>query len=279
MLKGVLIVSLIIAFLFFLLIIGRQKGEHEGKILVEKLQCDKVQKEQKVDFSQLENLPKPVQRYFRHVLGDKSVIINKVIVTQEGGFRVKQDQKEYMKMEAKQYFCPLKKSFVWDAKIFIFPTFFIHIFDAFIDAKGVMKGKILSLFTLIDAQGKQELNEGSLQRYLAESVWFPTALLPSEGVRWNKVDENSAKATITKGNITVSLEFKFNEKGEIIEVFTPERYREVSGKYIQTPWRGFYSNYVLKNGYLFPLDAKVEWELEQGNYKYWQASVKNITYN
>lgn len=47
-----------------------------------------------------------------------------------------------------------------------------------------MKGKFLSLFPLFDAQNQRKLDEGALQRYLAEAIWFPTALLPSQGVTW-----------------------------------------------------------------------------------------------
>ncbi len=101
--------------------------------------------------------------------------------------------------------------------------------------EGRMKGKLLSLFTIIDARDHRELNEGALQRFLAEVVWFPTALLPSQGVTWTVLDNHKAKATITDSDITTSLEFEFNEKGEVVSVYTPSRYREVSGKYEPTP--------------------------------------------
>ena len=33
---------------------------------------------------------------------------------------------------------------------------------------------------------------GELMRFLAEAAWYPTALLPREGVRWVAVDDTSA---------------------------------------------------------------------------------------
>ena len=40
--------------------------------------------------------------------------------------------------------------------------------------------------------------EGELMRFLAEAAWYPTALLPSQGVRWQGADERSAFATLIK---------------------------------------------------------------------------------
>ena len=92
-----------------------------------------------------------------------------------------------------------------------------------------MKGKLISFIIVIDAQDEEKLDKGALQRYLAESVWFPTSLLPSQGVTWEGIDNTKARATITDSGITVSLEFKFNQKGEVISVYAPERYRETAG--------------------------------------------------
>ena len=182
-------------------------------------------------------------------------------------------------MEAKQYFSSNPRSFVWNSSISIAPGLFIKVCDSYIEGKGEIFGKFLSIFTLIDEKNKKELNEGALQRYLAESVWFPTALLPSQGVTWEVIDEYKAKATITVSGINVSLDFEFNDTGEIISVYTPSRYREVSGKYEPTPWMGKYSNYIDYNGYLIPQMGRVEWHLEDQIYPYWKATIIEIVYD
>ncbi|WP_425532220.1 DUF6920 family protein [Aromatoleum anaerobium] len=50
-------------------------------------------------------------------------------------------------------------------------------------ALGVGSGQaqLLSAVTVASDRDKPELNSGSLHRYLAEAVWYPTALLPSAG--------------------------------------------------------------------------------------------------
>lgn len=232
-----------------------------------------------INLNEVNELPEPVKRYFHLVLKDGAPVINRAIVSQAGGFRANPETKEWSKMEAEQHFSSRPRAFVWNAAISIAPGLSINVCDSYIKGKGEMKARILKLFTLIDAKNQRELDEGALQRYLAEAVWFPTALLPGQGVVWTGLDDHRAKATITDSSISVSLEFEFNQKGEIISAYTPSRYKEVSGKYVSTPWKGRYSNYIGINGYLVPQQGEVEWHLKDQIYPYWKASLRNISYS
>ncbi len=158
------------------------------------------------------------------------------------------------------------------------PGISINVYDAYLDGRAEMKGRILSLFTLIDAQGREELNKGALQRFLAEAVWMPTALLPSQGVEWQGIDERHARATISDKAVAVSLEFGFNEKGEITSVYTANRYREVSGDYQSTPWGAKLGNYISVDGYRIPSEGEVSWYLGDRLYTYWKAVVTDVSY-
>ena len=72
----------------------------------------------------------------------------------------------------------------------------------------------------------------SAQRYLAESVWLPTALLPSERLSWSAIDASHARATLQDGPVTVSLDFEIGLGGEILAVKAPSRARASSkGRY------------------------------------------------
>ena len=91
--------------------------------------------------------------------------------------------------------------------------------------------------------------------------------------------DHKAEAAITDSDITASLEFEFNEKGEIVSIYTPSRYREVSGKYELTPWKGRLSRYISTNDYLIPQEVEVEWHLKDRVYPYWKASLQEIRYD
>jgi hypothetical protein len=154
----------------------------------------------------------------------------------------------------------------------------VRVRDAYVAGEGSMHAKILSFVPLVDARHGVELNTGALQRYLAEAVWFPTALLPGKRMKWSALDDNRALATMTDSGITVSLEFHFSDAGEITDVFTAGRYREVDGEYELTPWRGHFRNYQERNGMRIPFEGDVEWQLPEGALPYWKGRIIEVQY-
>jgi len=269
----------VIVILAILLWRGRSNWAQYISTQQKKVKANASDKITYINLNEVNNLPEPVKKYFQLVLKDGAPIINHAFVSQAGGFRARPEMKEWSKMEAEQYFSSRPRAFVWNATISIEPGLSISVCDSYIDGSGEMKGKIMKLFTLIDAKNQNELNEGALQRYLAEAVWFPTALLPSQGITWTRLDDHRAKATITDSGISTSLEFEFNQKGEIVSVYTPSRYKEISGKYEATPWKGSYSKYINVNDYLIPQQGEVEWHLKDQVYPYWKASLREIKYS
>lgn len=142
-----------------------------------------------------------------------------------------------------------------------------------------MKAKISSLLPVMDARDNPKLDAGALQRYLAEAVWLPTALLPSKSLKWTAIDDRKALATLSDASTTVSLEFEFNESGEITDIFAPERFREVKGEYTSFPWTGSFWNYREINGMKIPLEGEVAWQMREGNAPYWKGRIFESQYD
>ena len=259
--------------------IGAIRWTRDTSNLVKRLKTPHVDSvESVVDFKELAGLPKPVERYFRLVLNEGQPVVRSAMLTQEGGFRTSPSNEQWAKMTAVQHFSGAPPGFIWAARITIAPFMTVRVRDAYLEGQGSMQGEVLSLITIMNEHDKSELNEGALQRYLAEAVWFPTALLPSQGVMWSEIDDYTAKATITDSNTTISLDFLFNEAGEITGAYTPGRYREVNGNYKLTPWAGHFHKYELRNGIRIPVEAEVSWELPEGSFPYWKAEITGIEY-
>ena len=279
MMEILAVILLIIVVFAILLCRGQSTWSQYRSIQSQKVKSAASREIRYVNLEEVKELPEPVKKYFHLVLKDGMPIINRAFVSQVGGFRSKPEMTEWSKMVAEQYFSTRPRAFVWNSTISIVPGVSISVSDSYIKGKGRMKGKLLSLFTIIDAQNQRELTEGALQRFLAEAVWFPTALLPGQGVTWTASDDHKAKATITDFDITTSLEFEFNKKGEVVSVYTPSRYREVAGKYEPTPWKGRLSEYINANDCLIPRDVEVEWHLKDQVYPYVKVSLREIRYD
>jgi hypothetical protein len=139
----------------------------------------------KFSFQQVEGLPEPVQRYFKHVLKDGQPYISYIRLKHNGQFKTDL-KKDWVNIEGEQYFTTGKPGFIWKGTTSLFVARDIFIGDA-----GGLTVTILSLVNVVDAKGEQ-YNQGELLRWLSESVWFPTNLLPSENLMWAAIDNSSA---------------------------------------------------------------------------------------
>ncbi len=137
----------------------------------------------------------------------------------------------------------------------------VYVHDSYVAGEGVLSAKVIGLFSVADLRGTREAARGELMCFLAEAAWYPTALLPSQGVVWTAVDRVSANAILEDGTTTVTLSFRFSEAGLIESVFVPDRGRVVKGAVIRTAWQRRFRNYERRHGMLVPMDAEVAWLL------------------
>jgi len=223
----------------------------------------------------IRGLPEPVQRYLKYtqIIGKEKI---KIVRLKQGGyFRMKENQK-WMPIKAEQYFNVDSVEFIWIAKVRIAPLVSIYAKDEFIEGKGNLVVKLLGLIKIVDAKG-YEVDDGEILRFLAECIWFPSAFL-NDYIRWETIDESSAKATISYKGITASAIFHFNEKGEITKI-TAKRYREVNGKFVLEGWEGEIVAYREVNGVIIPNKVNIIWKLKTGDFCYDKVEVIDIGYN
>jgi hypothetical protein len=276
LLKSAILLSILLIITFFGLQISWLKHTSTTS---KKLFDDAQTQKREVDLSQIQTLPAIVQKYFTMALGKKKEIIDKAYIAQEGLFRIELEKEEYLHTEAQQFFTTKPKGFTWHAKISMDAGVYVNVFDSYVDSKAAMKAKFLSVYTIVDEYDKKELDQGALQRYLAEALWLPTALLPSQGIVWESIDAHKAKASLKDGNTSVSLEFTFNEKGEIESIYSADRFRELDGAYVKTPWICRLSEYTQKDGYTIPLKGEVAWIIEGVESTYYKLDIKDVKYN
>jgi len=124
-----------------------------------------------------------------------------------------------------------------------------------------------------DVHGGGEIARGEFMRWLAEAAWYPTALLPSQGVRWEAVDDASANATIVDGSLTVTLLFGFDDAGPIASVRAAARGAGVGKDMVMLPWVCTLSNYQLQQGMLLPMAGEAAWQRPEGRRTYFRGAV------
>jgi hypothetical protein len=228
---------------------------------------------------ELEGLPTPVRAYFENTFQEGQPYIDSVHLKQDGKLRLGDASSSWKPFTATQYVTVEPPGFLWTASIDLAPFVSLHVRDLFRNGNGSAAVSLFGVVPLDSAEPSRELNEAELVRYLAEAVWYPTALLPGEGVRWESVDDQTAKATLDHGDVSASLTFSFGEDNEVTRVYTEERYRRVDGGFEPTPWSGYWHDYRTRNGVRVPTEGEVVWHLPEGDLEAWQGQITEIHYD
>jgi hypothetical protein len=276
MLLIVLGLSIVVAAVIFYGEFHWQSGTREMR---NRLEAATLPIESKVfDSRGLESMPAPVQRYFRAVLKDGQPMIASIRIAHAGQFSLGETEPKWVPFTSSQMVVTRRPGFDWDARMRMAPGINVFVHDAYVAGEGILHATLLGLVTLANLRGTPEAAQGELMRFFAEAVWYPTALLPSQGVRWEAVDNTSAKATIWDGDVTVTLLFRFNDDGLIGSVRAEARGRVVNGAVVPTPWEGRLWRYEVRDGLRIPLEAEVAWQLPEGPLPYWRARITEIAY-
>lgn len=227
-----------------------------------------------VDFNSIRALPLAVRGYFQHVLAENQKLIKTLRMNQSGLLRTSTKTATWFPFSAEQVAIPSTVGFVWNARVEMPLATHVRILDSYIDGVGRGKVSFLSAFTVASDANKPQLNSAALHRFLAEAVWYPTALLPQSGVVWTAAsDDNCAIATLTEEGVTVSLEFRFNADHEVIGIYSPGRFCRSDGAYKKLPWEGHFADYQLHCGMRIPMYGEVGWYEDGALQLVWKGNV------
>lgn len=217
---------------------------------------------------QLVDLPKPVQRYFRYALTDKQPYVSTLRLKHGGTFRLSPD-KDWMEIRGEQHFTADPPGFVWKGKTKLFKAS-----DSYVDGKGNLSVYLLGFLRIVKKEGKT-INQAELLRWLGESVWMPTNLLPDENKQWTAIDDNSAKITFNYNGQCVFYIVTFNEKGQIERMET-DRYKDEKNL---ERWIGKVKNYQKVNGIMIPTKIEGSWMIDDYEYNYARFHVTEFEFD
>jgi hypothetical protein len=218
-------------------------------------------------------LPFCVQKYLSYVgaVGKPKVYNMKIVF--KGKMRDK--GKDWFKFTSEQYniFGSPTRLFFMKANIMGLPTYGYH---KYTNQTASMQIKLLSLFSVVDL-AEPELFPTETVTFFNELCLFAPAALFDDRISWETLDALSAKATFNNNGTIISAILYFNEKGQLVNFVSNDRYSvsEMKAFPFSTPA----SNYKNINGYQLPSYGEAIWHYPDGEFVYGKFEVVDITYN
>jgi hypothetical protein len=228
-----------------------------------------------VDAARIEALPPPVRRCLERSGVVGHAVPAGVTVRQEGQIRSAADRK-WLRFTATEVYRVDAPEFIWTAGLKIGALTAGRATDSLENGVGRMRVKLLGLFTPVDATGP-EMDRASLMRWLNETMWFP-AVWATDLIRWEEIDNTSARATVTSAGITQTGTFIFDDDDRLTN-FRADRERDTGGGFEMTPWSTPLTGHEVFNGVEVPSAGAGLWSLPDGDFEYIQLVITGVEYS
>ncbi len=265
--------------ILFATILGYSSFNFKQTIKAERvnlLSNSQINKQDIVSKDELITLPPIIQKWLTNSGIIDKQRISTVYLVQELQLKLKPEQADWNKGTAEQYFTIQPPAFNWSIHTNMNSLLSVVGRDKFVGGKSEMVIKLQSLIPVAHAKSDEKVDQATLQRYLAEIVWFPSAAL-SQYINWEVVNDYSAKATMEYMGTKGSGIFHFDENGNF-EKFVTYRYKDAND-IEPTKWTVTATKTEEVNGVTIPVECEASWKLEQGKWTWLKLKIQHIEYN
>lgn len=165
-------------------------------------------------------LPRPVQEYLR-VSGAVGRPRARHFEARWNGRIRQSEDAPWMEFQAKQvnFIDDPARFFIMDAKMHGLPVDVLH---AFHDVSASMQVKLFSLVPMVNVSGEETTHAETVTLFNDICLLAPSALV-APSIRWESIDERSARGHFTNGPHSVSAVLTFNEAGELVNFVSDDR--------------------------------------------------------
>ncbi|MEO0337995.1 MAG: DUF6544 family protein [Bacteroidota bacterium] len=225
--------------------------------------------------TKLNTLPKGIQRYFR-LCGfvGKPIAMNADVIWKESFIKLKPRQ-AWKALDTLQFNSvkPIMRTAFMKVKKMFFAGK-----DLYKNGQGTMKGKILNLFLVIDAKGR-ELSQSALITSFCEMM-LVSGYAFQDYIVWQEIDDCTVGAQLIDHDFKVNGTFHFSQEGKFEYFETDDRYFDAGGgKYSKRRFVAQIKSYIRKGDYYQPDSISASWILDDEEYEYFKGKIERMDYN
>lgn len=205
-----------------------------------------------LDASMTAALPEPAQRFFRFAIAPGTPLHTVAEISMEGEFSLGSKSKRgYMPMHAQQVLAA-PHGFVW--KVRAGDKVWFSGSDGAVDGKSWSRFWLMGMLPVARAGKNTDHLRAAFGRYAAEAVfWTPAALLPGDSVRWETIDDSSARVILTHLDLEQAVDLTVDAEGRPVKiVFQRWSNANLEKTFQAQPFGGYLSDYRGFNGFRLP---------------------------
>lgn len=224
----------------------------------------------------LHSLPGPVKKWLKNVGIVGKQEIQSAYFQQRGKMKLQPHQKEWAHAKVEQYVTTNSPGFLWKVNMKMFSFLNVAGRDKFTQGNAEMTIKIGSLFPVVNVKNNKKTNQSTMQRFLMELPWYPSAAL-SPYITWEEIDQNTAKATMNYQGTTGSATFTFDELGNFLSV-SAMRYKDADEHAELVECIGEAKAFRVEGGMKIPTEMSVTWILDDGPFTWYSLQILRTNY-
>lgn len=201
----------------------------------------------------IEGLPEPARRYFNFSIAPASPIVSAVELDMTGELGLGSlDDPRYSPMTAQQILA-LPHGLVWRVQ-----TSTISGSDGATSTSSWTKFWLFGLIPVVRVANNEDHHRSAFGRVVAEGAfWTPAMLLPSDSVRWEAIDENTARAIVSSVGFEQNVDVTVAQDGQPTHVVISRWSNEnPSREYQLQPFGGYLNDFRRFGGYMLPTSVQ-----------------------
>jgi hypothetical protein len=237
----------------------------------------KIMQTSKLSESEIAFLPHSVKKYIRYTGCIGKPKVNNFKASFSGKIR-KDKKSEWMKLNSEQYNIVANPTrlFFLDAIMKHMPVAGFHCFK---NSTAFMDIRLFSIFK-VEYQSGYEMDISETVTFFNDMCVLAPATLIDNRIEWVELERNKVKATFTNNGINVSALLYFNEKGELVNFVSEDRYSIGENSTItKHTWSTPLREYKTIHDYKLASYAETIYTYPDGDFTYATFTLKNIEYN
>lgn len=277
--KIVLLAVFLIIIGFFISVPIFTNSETDEKInKINKVATDISYDDTKINFSNKEflSLPSVVRKYLKRSINKEVKPHQSASLKMNGVIRPDFDS-DWKQTDVELHHSLLVPGFVWISVTKEFEFLWTKTINSLFNSKAESISKFLSSITTDEAEGVK-LDQNNFSLYILNSVFSPTALMPSQNIHWTSVSKNSAEVVIWYKSISGKAVFYFNQDGDVEKVVSEDMFVPNVIESIKENFTLSLANHKEFNGIKIPTYFEYQWNFSDGDVTVSRLNITSVEY-